>query len=88
MAWAFERPQGGRSFGFTGGHFHWNWGRPEVRKLVANAILWTAGVDPPGDGVPTTALSFEELQANQDFTPPDNLDRAAIVRQFGLTEPE
>ncbi|TXH01385.1 MAG: hypothetical protein E6R05_05725, partial [Candidatus Moraniibacteriota bacterium] len=23
-AWAFERPDGGRSFGFTGGHFHWN----------------------------------------------------------------
>jgi type 1 glutamine amidotransferase len=88
MAWAFERPQGGRSFGFTGGHFHWNWGRPEVRKLVANAILWTAGVEPPSDGVPTTALSFEQLQANQDFTPPENLDRAAIVRQFGLTEPE
>src|SRR5947209_3399539 len=26
LAWAFERPGGGRSFGFTGGHFHRNFG--------------------------------------------------------------
>jgi hypothetical protein len=26
VAWAAERPDGGRGFGFTGGHFHWNWG--------------------------------------------------------------
>ena len=25
MAWACERPDGGRGFGFTGGHFHRNW---------------------------------------------------------------
>ena len=35
VAWATERPDGGRSFGFTGGHFHWNWGRTEPTKLVA-----------------------------------------------------
>ena len=26
MMWAVERPDGGRSFGFTGGHTHTNWG--------------------------------------------------------------
>ena len=42
-----ERPDGGRGFGFTGGHFHRNWGDPNFRKLVLNAILWTAGLDVP-----------------------------------------
>ena len=30
LAWAVERPDGGRGFGFTGGHFHKNWGNPEL----------------------------------------------------------
>ncbi|MFN7625925.1 MAG: ThuA domain-containing protein [Pirellula sp.] len=45
VAWVSERPNGGRSFGYTGGHFHWNWGRTEPTRLVANAILWTAPVE-------------------------------------------
>ncbi len=41
MAWARERPDGGRGFGCTGGHDHWNWGNDNFRKLVLNAIVWT-----------------------------------------------
>lgn len=26
VAWAYERPNGCRGFGFAGGHFHRNWG--------------------------------------------------------------
>lgn len=49
VAWAFERADGGRSFGFTGAHFHRNWGDENFRRLVVNAILWTAKLDvPPG----------------------------------------
>lgn len=44
-AWAYDRPGGGRSFGFTGGHYHWNWGQPDTLRLVSNAIVWTTGVD-------------------------------------------
>ena len=51
LAWAVERPDGGRGFGFTGAHFHKNWGDPNFRKLVLNAILWTAKLDVPLDGV-------------------------------------
>ena len=51
VAWARERPDGGRGFGFTGGHVHWNWGDDNFRKLVLNAIAWTAKVEVPGDGV-------------------------------------
>ena len=50
LAWAVERPDGGRGFGFTGGHFHKNWGNDDFRTLVLNAILWTAKLDVPSDG--------------------------------------
>ena len=51
VAWAVERDDGGRGFGFTGGHFHWNWADPNFRKLVLNAIVWCAKIDVPPDGV-------------------------------------
>jgi type 1 glutamine amidotransferase len=51
-AWAYERPDnGGRGFGFTGGHFHKGWGNNDQRKLVLNAILWTAKAEVPAAGV-------------------------------------
>ncbi len=34
--WAVERPNGGRGFGFTGGHFHDNWGNADFRKTILN----------------------------------------------------
>ncbi len=65
LAWAVERPDGGRGFGFTGAHFHSNWGDPNFRKLALNAILWTAGVDVPAGGF-DSHVSDEELKANLD----------------------
>ena len=77
-AWAYERPDGGRGFGFTGGHFHWNWGHPEFRQLVLNAIVWSAGIDVPGDGIPARALTVSDLEANQDDAPSANHNPARI----------
>ena len=51
MMWAYERPSGGRSFGFTGGHTHNNWGDANQRKIMLNALLWIAKVDVPKNGV-------------------------------------
>jgi len=65
VAWAVERPAGGRGFGFTGAHFHNNWGRDEFRKLVLNALLWTAHVEVPANGV-QSSVSPEELRENLD----------------------
>ena len=65
VAWAVERPDGGRGFGFTGGHRHVNWGNDNFRKLVLNALLWTAGAEVPADGVPST-VAPEELTKNLD----------------------
>jgi hypothetical protein len=66
MAWAFDRPNGGRSFGFTGGHFHRNWQNDNFRTLVLNAIVWTAKLDVPEGGVPSKTPTDEEMKANLD----------------------
>ena len=42
VGWAIERPDGGRGFGYTGGHFLKNFEEPAVQRLLLNAILWTA----------------------------------------------
>lgn len=64
VAWAFEREKG-RSFGFTGGHFHRNWGDENFRRLVVNAILWTAQLEVPREGAPVV-LDPAELNRNLD----------------------
>lgn len=51
LAWVAENPGKGRGFGFTGGHFHHHWSNDGFRKLVLNAIAWTAKADVPAQGV-------------------------------------
>ena len=65
VCWVTERPDGGRGFGFTGGHTHRNWGHDDFRKLVLNALLWTAHAEVPAAGVQST-VSEEELGQNLD----------------------
>lgn len=65
VAWTTERPDGGRGFGFTGGHFHRNWGNDDFRKLVLNALFWVAKVDVPSNGV-ECKVTDEELAKNLD----------------------
>lgn len=42
VAWAYTRGDGGRGFGYTGGHFHHNWQDDDARNLVLNAIEWVS----------------------------------------------
>jgi len=65
VAWALERDKGGRSFGFTGGHTHKNWGEENFRRLVTNAILWSAHLEVPSTGAPVE-LDPAELNKNLD----------------------
>jgi|GEM_PF-2112431 len=44
-------PAAPRGFGFIGGHFHKGWANNDQRKLVLNAILWTAKATVPASGV-------------------------------------
>ncbi|MES2692335.1 MAG: ThuA domain-containing protein [Verrucomicrobiota bacterium] len=72
VAWAYERTDGskGRGFGFTGGHFHKNWGNENMRRIALNAILWLAKADVPANGVQST-LTEQDLAANLDPLNPD-----------------
>lgn len=66
LMWGVERADGGRGVGFTGGHYHRNWSVDGFRKLALNAIVWTAGIEVPKDGVVSKPVSEEELNANLD----------------------
>jgi type 1 glutamine amidotransferase len=54
VAWAFDRADGGRSFGYTGLHYLAGLDQPDLRKLLLNAIFWTAHVEVPKGGVRST----------------------------------
>jgi peptidyl-prolyl cis-trans isomerase A (cyclophilin A) len=64
VAWAYQRPGGGRAFGFTGLHFHDNWKLPAYRRLVAQGVLWSLGLPIPEGGlnvdVDAAVLPLEE----------------------------
>ncbi|QOV88874.1 ThuA domain-containing protein [Humisphaera borealis] len=65
MMWAVEREDGGRGVGFTGGHFHTNWGIDDFRKVVLNALLWISKVEVPANGL-ESKLPEGELLKNLD----------------------
>lgn len=68
MMWAVERPDGGRGFGFTGGHFHLNWGNDQFRKVILNALVWVTKAEVPAGGVAST-VTDADLHKNLDDKP-------------------
>ncbi len=68
LMWATLRSNGGRSFGFTGGHYHTNWGIADFRRMVVNALLWTAKVEPPKSGAMAN-LTADDLTKDLDPKP-------------------
>jgi len=65
MSWAVERKDGGRGFGFTGGHFHQNWGNEDFRTFLLNAAVWLSGAAIPENGV-SCEVSESDLEENLD----------------------
>ena len=66
LMWGVERADGGRGVGFTGGHSHRNWAVDGFRTLALNAIVWTAKIEVPKEGVKSLPLSEDDLNANLD----------------------
>lgn len=62
VAWALERLDGGRGFGTTTGHYYKNWKDDNFRKLILNAIVWTAKVEVPKSGVEAKFYENDELK--------------------------
>lgn len=61
VAWAWDRADGGRSFGFVGLHFHRNWSLAEYRRLVAQGVAWTLRREVPTGGM-NVDVRPEELE--------------------------
>ena len=62
VAWAYERPDGGRGFGFTGLHKHRNLGNDGFRTVLLNGIAWVTKLDVPKGGVLSKTPSDEDLE--------------------------
>ena len=68
IAWTYQRPDGGRSFGCTACDGHEAWGLEGLRKFVINGILWSAGQEIPAGGT-AVALNPEDLKKHLDPAP-------------------
>lgn len=71
LAWAFERPDHGRGFGFTGFHQFANLTNDSFRTTLLNGVAWVSGLEIPAQGVPSTTPTKDELEAllNEAHTP-------------------
>jgi hypothetical protein len=81
MMWTVERTDGGRGFGFTGGHFHLNWGNDDFRKVVLNALVWVSGAEVPEGGVASSVASGQ-LHENLDPKPEKKKVSGVVPRVF------
>jgi hypothetical protein len=61
VAWAIERPDGGRGVGIVVPHFYRNWRQDDLRTLVLNGICWTAKLEIPADGVRTPSPDLTQF---------------------------
>jgi hypothetical protein len=80
VAWARVRPDGGRGFGMTGGHWHWNWGNDNFRTVALNGIAWAAKIDVPAGGIPSKTPSLKDLRFCQDKPEPENIDLQKVKK--------
>ncbi|MCH2204624.1 MAG: NPCBM/NEW2 domain-containing protein [Lentisphaerales bacterium] len=64
LMWVYEGEDQGRSFVFTGGHYHDTWKSKSVTRLVLNAALWSVGMKVPDKGFPVEKFSDLEMAEN------------------------
>jgi len=70
VAWGVERRDGGRGFGIVMPHFYKNWGQPDLRKLILNAIVWSAKLPMPENGVESSLPDLEQFEPEAvEYTP-------------------
>jgi type 1 glutamine amidotransferase len=67
-AWSWERPDGGRAFGFVGLHFHANWQLPEYRRFVVQGVLWSLKLPIRAGGV-NVDIDSKKLELNNVLPP-------------------
>lgn len=62
VAWGLQRPDGGRGFGVVMPHFYRNWADDNLRTLILNGIVWSAGREVPAAGVQVDLPPLETFQ--------------------------
>jgi hypothetical protein len=87
VGWVYERPNGGRGFGFTGMHEHWNWAQDSFRKTVLNALVWMAKAEVPKDGVPSKTPTMEDLEADLGKPRPASFNPKPIQDKIAKMNP-
>jgi hypothetical protein len=70
VAWAVSRPDGGRGAGVVMPHFYRNWRVDDLRKLILNAVVWSAKLEVPSDGVKTTLPALARFEPAAVEPPP------------------
>jgi hypothetical protein len=61
VAWAYERPDGGRSFGYSGMDPHEAWRQIAYRRIAAQSVLWSVKIPVPKGGLPVK-ITDEDLR--------------------------
>jgi type 1 glutamine amidotransferase len=62
VAWAVSRVDGGRGAGIVMPHFYKNWQVADLRMLIMNAIVWSAKLEVPADGVKTATPDLARFE--------------------------
>lgn len=70
VAWGVERRDGGRGCGIVMPHFYKNWAQPDLRRLILNAIVWSAKLPVPEGGVDSSLPDLEQFEPEAvEYTP-------------------
>lgn len=67
VGWAWQRPDDGRSFGFSGLHFHKNWQLESYQRMLTQSVHWVLKREIPKAGVRVNLIAA-------DFVPPPQPD--------------
>jgi putative membrane-bound dehydrogenase-like protein len=82
VAWTYQRGEdygNGRGFGFTGIHYHKNLGDKNFRQAVLNGVAWSAQLEIPEGGVPSSDIDQAGL---------DESVRATTIKFGGKPKPK
>jgi type 1 glutamine amidotransferase len=79
VAWAMDRPGGGRAFGTSMGHSLDILRHDGLRTLLLNGIAWAAGCTIPPGGLGTAFAEREEVDARLGLGPAPGPIRVAVL---------
>lgn len=79
VAWAIERPDGGRGFGTTMAHSLDSLRHDGLRALILNGIAWAAGCEIPAAGLGAPFAEREEVDHRLGLGPAPGPIRVAVL---------